>query len=399
MEDQTRVGATTESRSLVGPFPWGSLERVSRAEASDLRDIRQWMATTAPLEAWAAAAGDLVGVKVSVRLERATAATPSGIEGALAVLVLGAAGSAARHGVRIEVEPALAATVLARALGRRTPRALDPAWSAPQSIAGAFAAILVATARRAGHGDALVVRSAGLAGSTVRASVDGPSGITGDGGTGWIAASLTVLIEDEAFAARVMVPRDALRSTGVQWGARVLAALGPTPLAIPIVACVVGCERAELAALAPGDIFLPSSWPVARAAGGLSGPVTLAAPGAATGVRALFGDDGRLVLSGEIEPFFTAEADMSDAEETAGILSAIGDVPVVVRVEIGEARMSAREWASLRPGDVVTVGRKVGEQVVLRVGGVPVARGQLVEVDGEVGVRIEERVVEERTTA
>jgi len=34
---------------------------------------------------------------------------------------------------------------------------------------------------------------------------------------------------------------------------------------------------------------------------------------------------------------------------------------------------------------------------VLRVGGVPVARGQLVDVDGEVGVRIEERVVEGTT--
>jgi flagellar motor switch/type III secretory pathway protein FliN len=117
------------------------------------------------------------------------------------------------------------------------------------------------------------------------------------------------------------------------------------------------------------------------------------------GVRALFGDDGRLVLSGEIEPLSAAEADMSDAEETGAILSAVGDVPVVIRVEIGEARMPAREWASLRPGDVITVGRRVGEQVVLRVGGVPVARGQLVDVEGEVGVRIDERVAEAGTTA
>jgi flagellar motor switch/type III secretory pathway protein FliN len=46
-------------------------------------------------------------------------------------------------------------------------------------------------------------------------------------------------------------------------------------------------------------------------------------------------------------------------------------------------------------GDVVTLGRRVGEAVTLRVGGAVVARGELVVVDGEVGVRIKHRVVPE----
>ena len=54
--------------------------------------------------------------------------------------------------------------------------------------------------------------------------------------------------------------------------------------------------------------------------------------------------------------------------------------------------MPAREWASLGEGDVVALGRRVGEAVTLRVGGVPVARGDLVEIEGEVGVRIVERL-------
>jgi flagellar motor switch/type III secretory pathway protein FliN len=74
-------------------------------------------------------------------------------------------------------------------------------------------------------------------------------------------------------------------------------------------------------------------------------------------------------------------------------------VPVLVRVEIGEARMTAREWASIGRGDVVTLGRRVGAQVLLRVGGVPVALGELVSVDGEVGVRIAERVAGDPTSA
>ena len=52
-------------------------------------------------------------------------------------------------------------------------------------------------------------------------------------------------------------------------------------------------------------------------------------------------------------------------------------------------------WAVLARGDVVTLGRRVGEPVLLRVGGIPVARGDLVEIDGEVGVRIVERLAED----
>ena len=64
----------------------------------------------------------------------------------------------------------------------------------------------------------------------------------------------------------------------------------------------------------------------------------------------------------------------------------------------GEATMAAREWAALGRGDVVALGRRVGEPVLLRVGGVIVARGDLVEIDGEVAVRIVDRVQGEWTT-
>lgn len=69
-------------------------------------------------------------------------------------------------------------------------------------------------------------------------------------------------------------------------------------------------------------------------------------------------------------------------------LEVIEDAPVVVRVELGALEMKARDWAALAPGDVVTLGRKLGDPAILRVGGVEVARGELVQVDGEYGVRI-----------
>jgi flagellar motor switch/type III secretory pathway protein FliN len=83
---------------------------------------------------------------------------------------------------------------------------------------------------------------------------------------------------------------------------------------------------------------------------------------------------------------------MDESDATTALVDSLGDVPVVVRVEVGEVTLAARDWAALSRGDVIALGRRVGERVVLRVGGVAVARGELVDVEGEVGVRIAERV-------
>ncbi len=65
------------------------------------------------------------------------------------------------------------------------------------------------------------------------------------------------------------------------------------------------------------------------------------------------------------------------------------DAPLVVRIELGAVSMTAREWAGLGPGDVIETAQRVAEPVVLRVAGREVGRGELVNVDGQVGVRIQ----------
>jgi flagellar motor switch/type III secretory pathway protein FliN len=109
--------------------------------------------------------------------------------------------------------------------------------------------------------------------------------------------------------------------------------------------------------------------------------VLLAAPGADRGACADLGEHGQLVLRGDTE----------DLRMDETLVDTLGDVPVVVRVEIGAAEMRAREWAAVAAGDVIALGRRIAEPVVLRVGGVEVARGELVEIEGEVGVRIVSR--------
>jgi flagellar motor switch/type III secretory pathway protein FliN len=118
----------------------------------------------------------------------------------------------------------------------------------------------------------------------------------------------------------------------------------------------------------------------------------LAEPASDAGARIELVAGRSIVLRGG--PELLSPSAMTDPDAGEALVTAIGEVPVLVRVEMGEATLTAREWASLSRGDVLTLGRRVGDRVLLRVGGVPVARGELVEVDGEVGVRIAERLGE-----
>jgi len=76
------------------------------------------------------------------------------------------------------------------------------------------------------------------------------------------------------------------------------------------------------------------------------------------------------------------------SQEESELTQIVGETPLCVRVELGSLEMSAAEWAALRPGDVVQCGRRIDEPVVLRAGGREIARGELVDIDGEIGVRI-----------
>ena len=64
------------------------------------------------------------------------------------------------------------------------------------------------------------------------------------------------------------------------------------------------------------------------------------------------------------------------------------DVPVTLVVELGRINMPLRRLADLKPGDVIEVGRHAREPVELTSNGRLVARGELVQIDTELGVRI-----------
>ena len=74
----------------------------------------------------------------------------------------------------------------------------------------------------------------------------------------------------------------------------------------------------------------------------------------------------------------------------AGALERLHDVPVELAVEIGRTTMTIGETLSLGPGSIITLNRLAGEPVDLLVNGKPIARGEVVVIDEEFGLRVTE---------
>ena len=73
-------------------------------------------------------------------------------------------------------------------------------------------------------------------------------------------------------------------------------------------------------------------------------------------------------------------------------LQRLHDVPVELAVEIGRTTMTIGETLELGPGSIVSLNRLAGEPVDLLVNGRPIARGEVVVVDEEFGLRVTEIV-------
>ena len=76
------------------------------------------------------------------------------------------------------------------------------------------------------------------------------------------------------------------------------------------------------------------------------------------------------------------------AAPAAAELERLNDVTVEVSVEIGRTRMTLGDALALGPGSVIGLHRLAGEPVDLLVNGRVIARGEVVVLDEEFGLRI-----------
>ena len=377
------------AQASVRPFPFSGLESLTRADvaqAARLRRVAHALVDVAGIEG---ALGELTAepVRITIRGVRRLQAPRATDDATGVVLALAGEPVTRAHPRRVlvEVEGALAAALCTRALRQKSPRMVDTSRTPSPALAGAFAAVLVAALRRAHSSGVLKVVAAGPGAALARDLLQSERDVT--------TATLTVTIGEDAFEARISVP-DALAEAPRElvFSRASLASMGDATIAMPLVMTTTLAAREDLFDLGPGDVFVPgkNAFPL-RDDGAVVGAVALVAPSAERGLSADLAENGRLVVRGLLESHPWVQERSMPADEAATATTTIESLehaPVVVRVELGTVEMKAREWAELGPGDVIALGRRVGDPAILRVGGVELARGELVQVDGEYGVRI-----------
>lgn len=373
----------------VKPFPFTTLEALTRAEVATATRLRRVARDYVDVGAIEGVLSELVGERVVITARRHRRLEGHrGADDAIGILLAMPGERTTSSRVLVEVDGALGATLTARALRQKAPRVVDTSRPPSPALAGALAAVLIAALRRAHAGSVPKVISAGPGADLARDLLLAERDVT----TTW----LTVVVGDDAFEARLSVPDALVPAPRVEpLTQAALVRLGDAPIALPLLLGTTLASLHDLAALGPGDAFMPPKLALdVRSDGSILGAVALVAPASERGLSADLAEGGRLVVRGLLESHpWTQERSMPSEPTvtTVDVLDVLEHAPLVVRVELGTVEMKAREWAELGPGDVVALGRRVGDPAILRVGGVELARGELVQVDGEYGVRIVSR--------
>jgi flagellar motor switch protein FliN/FliY len=83
------------------------------------------------------------------------------------------------------------------------------------------------------------------------------------------------------------------------------------------------------------------------------------------------------------EPVKSKEATMDKYD-----INLILDIPLEMRVELGQVKMLVNDLLQLGQGSIIDLKKPVGEQLDIYVGNKLVARGEVVVVDEKFGIRV-----------
>jgi flagellar motor switch/type III secretory pathway protein FliN len=358
----------------VDAFPWESLLTVTRDSIGAFRSAIDTLVNYIDPLLFASEVARLVP-ELDVRLPHVTSARavlPSAIAVRLcAVDVLGAS-----PGAIVEIDAACAVAIVSRVL-RRDQVPLARERFVPEALAGAWAAVLMRVLRASSRQAAIVAFEAGPADRVSNA---------------WVTHNVahTILVgslayAEQTYAYRVLIGPHPLNAARALTRGD-LATMGSVPLHLPVVGAEGSLPREEFESLRTGDVWVPDTWHVSCADGRLEGNPLVATTDFSYAWRSTITRHDQLSLGPGSENSMTPVQDSSDA-----LIAGLASAPVSLRVELGSVELTARQWAALAPGAVVSTGLPLGARVILRAGGVAVATAELVNVEGELGVRILER--------
>lgn len=363
------------------PYPFEAWPKVSRDEAALLQRCARRLPLASP-EAAVAALRDVLGASVSARTLPLGFVAPGELHGSLGdplVAVVLAAPEGGR--VAAELDPRLAACVVDRALGGEAGDDV-PEPSAP--LGDAERGVLAWVAAKA-------VAVSGARPWRVAAVVTSPTALAfAVGDEGAVVWPAELQLGADRGVVRAWIGEDTLATRAVEGPAADRLA------ALPVTLVVEGA-RGQLSArdvgeLREGDVVvLDETWMIAGD-GGFAGEARVRVAGARrTRWRGtLEGSELRIEMVEVGHEAPTHGGSRMEQKEEGGedAVELAGDAPIEVTVELARFTMPLEELSSLRAGEVVTTGAAVGERVTLRAGNRAIGVGELVDVDGEVGVRL-----------
>ena len=369
------------------PYPYEKWPRTTRRNVTLLRRCVPRL-PNGTLEAFAQMATTLLGADM-----QAIPATPEAYDaGAVAdllferfvMLVLIPPAGAAAEIVGLEVDARLASCIVDRAIGGEGGEGVPPPPTQltrpEQGVLAYVAARLLATssAPRFRVGTIITTLPAALA-------------VLGkDSGVVW--AARVTLGSDEG-RVRLWLPERSLASPAEDGSPAIAhrATLTRIELEVVLEGARGTLSAAQVEALEDGDIIILDETWIARGSSGVTGSLRARIAGARRTTWWCRMEDGALRLDRiqpSHEPPMTKGSTMERDASTREALHLAGDAPLEITVELARFTIPLTELAALRPGEIIATGRALGEHVTLRANGRAVGTGELVDVEGEVGVRI-----------
>lgn len=372
------------------PYPWDSLPRWSRSEAA-LSGRMAELARGAELAGVARTLSELLEVDVRVAPGRVGATSAERLPEVLAPGVVGVALEHRAGRLAVELEPAMALAIVDRVLGGE---GASPAAAAP--LSAVEEGVLAFLAARACAADTSPATAC-----VVVDVFETREGLRGWLGEGTIACwGLTLVLGARQAPARLWVPERTLSRASVAIAGELPRALGEVPVRLAARLGRASLPAREVASLAAGDVLLPDELGCGRDAHGAPEPSELSlTSGSGAAVVRLRRDGGDWIVRGlergaPPRSATLVEAAMTESKEEivrTGELAVVAEVPVEVSIELGRIELRVSELAALVPGRVISARIPVGGPVELRAAGRTLAVGELVDVEGELGVRILER--------
>lgn len=370
----------------VRPYPYASLRRISRAEAARtnalLRRLPTWSGARER-----AAVDALLGTSCTLVVGAASLVAPrtSGLSSP-SVFVLLVGSEHGRRPIIVEIDALLAASVLDRVLGGdgNVPPFPLPLTEVERGILTYVAGRLLADAGAASIRVAAVLTERSVA---FEALGEGPHLLLPFEVTIAPRAGMVHVWANEFELARVLPPPS-----------RSPHAFRDAPIDLAIEIGWGRLPREEVGSLRVGDALVLDRISVKRDHDRWEGAAELRTSRRSPTLHCTL-DRERLTLErverypgNELDRGFPARGRTMSDEKSESVLELLADTPIELTVELGRCTLSFEEVAALRPGAIVATGVRIGEVVTIRAADRAIATGELVDLEGEVAVRIDRLV-------